>query len=208
MIVQMQAVASTGDAQLYHANILAAVSRIPIRFGGWEGSDIKVPLPAAKLLRPNALFARRYDNAKTGRWANLVFVHCKDSRDMSGHYPPNCYPATGWNQSHAGVSTTITVGSREIPMAVYDFTRTDFNTVRHWVIYNFFILPSDIVTGMSDVQRASGDRQVRPYGAAQVQVILDSTTPESVREGIVQELLQPLAPIIDLLQTRKQGDRL
>lgn len=207
MFIQMRTYAATDDATAYHAQIATAVSGIPIKFGAWEGSEIKVPAPAAKLLRPNALFARRYDNTKTGRWANLVLVHCTDSRDMSGHYPPNCYPATGWTQSHESESASIQVGLRTIPMVVYSFTRTEFNAVRHTVIYNFFILPGGFATAMSDVQRASGDRRVRPYGAAQVQIIMDSATPESDRQEIVQELLQPLMPVIDLLQTKKQGDR-
>lgn len=207
MFVQMHASASTNDAAVYHANIAAAVTRIPIRFGGWEGSDIKVPVPAAKLLRPNALFARRYDNQHSGRVASLVLVHCTDSRDMSGHYPPNCYPATGWTPSGPSQSIEVSLGKASIPMVVYNFSRTEFNTVRHTVIYNFFILPSGMVTGMDEVQRASGDRRVRPYGAAQVQIIMDSATPERARQDIVGELLEPLTPVIELLQSKKQGDR-
>ena len=207
MFVQMQAWVVTDDASGFHESIRAAVGQIPVRVNDWEGTDIKVPAPAGELLRPNVLFARRYENERTDRSASLVFIHCKDSRDMSGHYPPNCYPASGWTAVGDRQESEVALTGRTIPAAVYEFRRNDLGNTRHSIVYNFFILPSGVVTRMSDVQDAGGDRRARPYGAAQVQVVMDAGTPEFARKQIVQELLQPLAPIIDKLQIRKEGTR-
>lgn len=206
MFVQMQAWAVTDDASAFHQSIREAVKRVPIRFSDWEGAEIEVPKPAADLLRPNALFARQYENLKTQRAAKFVFVHCTDSRDMSGHYPPNCYPARGWTREGEGREVSVTVGRQSIPAVAYEFKRVEMGTTRECTVYNFFILPSGFETRMSSVQTAGGDRRLRPYGAAQVQVILDSGTPEVTQLDIVAQLLEPLAPIIDTLQVRKKGN--
>jgi hypothetical protein len=126
---------------------------------------------------------------------------------MCGHYPPNCYPSSGWTQSEPYVRTELQLGGTVIPAIIYNFTRNEMETVSHTVVYNFFILPDGFVTRMSDVQKASGKREARPYGAAQIQIIMDSNTPESSRAGIAEELLKPLMPIIALLQERAQGGR-
>ena len=207
MVVQMRAYAAPSDTQAYHQVVRNAVSAIPVRFGGWEGSEIKVPLPAAKLLRPNVLFARRYEEAQSGRWASLVVVHCRDCRDMCGHYPPNCYPSSGWTMSEPEVSDEFPCGDTNVPMAVYDFSRTEVNHVRRTVVYNFFVLPGGFMTRMSEVQKASSNWKLRAYGAAQVQIIMDAGTPEAVQRRIVQDMLKPLAPVFASLQVRTEGER-
>ncbi len=206
MFIQMQAWAVTDNPTAFHESIRTLVSSIPVRFGEWEGTEIKVPQPAARLLRPNALFARRYDNTRTLRSANLVLVHCTDCRDMSGHYPPNCYPASGWTPDGSSRDVELTVGPRRIPAVVYEYKRTEMGVARQSIVYNFFILPSGFATDMAHVQSASGDRRSRPYGAAQVQVILDGGTPEFNQMQIVTELLEPLGPILDTLQVRKNQE--
>lgn len=207
MFVQMQAWAVTNDSAGFHGSIRAAAGSIPWRFDDWEGTEIAVPQPAATLLRPNILFARHYENSTTLREANLVFIHCTDSRDMSGHYPPNCYPASGWMLEGPGREVEVMVGARRIPAVAYEFQRTEMGNTHESVVYNFFVLPSGFATRMEAVQKASGDRRWRPYGAAQVQVVIDSAVPETVQLDIVRQLLEPLGPIIDTLQVRKNGER-
>jgi hypothetical protein len=207
MFVQMKAWKVEDDPTAFHESVRASVSAIPVRFNLWEGTEIKVPSPAAKLLRPNVLFARRYDNERTTRTANVVFVHCTDLRDMSGHYPPNCYPASGWTPDGPNRTADLVLGRRSIRAAVYEFSRSELGGARRSVVYNFFVLPRGFVTTMSEVQAVAGDRRTRSYGAAQVQIILDALTPEEIQVQIVQELLEPLAPIFDMLQIRNEGNR-
>jgi hypothetical protein len=205
MFVQMEAWKVEDDPRGFHESVRALVLSIPTRFNAWEGTDITVPAPAAKLLRPNVLFARRYDNQNTLRTANLVLVHCTDFRDMSGHYPPNCYPASGWTSVGAPEVVDLTVGRRTIRAAVYQFERPEPGATRRSAVYNFFILPRGFMSTMAEAQAAGGDRRERPYGAAQVQVIVDALTPDDVEIQIVQELLEPLGPICDMMQTPKEG---
>ncbi len=207
MFVQMKAWAFSDAATDYHQMVKRAASAIPVRHGEWEGTDIAVPQPAARLLRPNVLFARHYESNRRGLEANLVFVQCTDARDMNGHYPPNCYPSSGWVLDKPGRAVQIPVGRTTIPAMSYEFTRSEFGAARRSLVYNFFILPSGFATTMAEVTRVSGDQRWRSLGAAQVQVILDSSLPETTRLDIASELLEPLVPIIDTLQVRRQGDR-
>ena len=57
----------------------------------WE-----MPPEAVKLLKPNVKLGRHYESLKDSRkQADLMIVQCKSPNDMSGHYPPNCYPQSG-----------------------------------------------------------------------------------------------------------------
>ena len=95
-----------------------------------------------------------------------------------------------------------------MPIAEYQFTRTEFRGTIDWRIYDFFILPiGGFVTNMTEIQEASGDYRTRPYGAAQVQVIMDSAVPPQEREQLLHLMLSPLGPVVDRLQLARQGAR-
>ena len=90
LYAQMYSFAVTDDTTDFHARVKQKIDEIPRLIGKWEGTDAKPPEAAGKLLRPNVIFARRYLNSETNQWASLIVIHCRDSRDMSGHYPPYC----------------------------------------------------------------------------------------------------------------------
>jgi hypothetical protein len=207
VFVQMHAFARQDETSDYHARVRAAADQIPATIGPWEGVDIRTPTAAGKLLRPNVIFSRTYKHRQTGRRANVIFIQCLDSRDMGGHYPPNCYPGNGWTQS-APVSTfEFPVWGRTIPVAVYSFTRADGSRSMNTVVYNFFVLPATgFVTSMEQVRAASGDYRMRPYGAAQVQVMVDAGTPRAQQLEIFRELIQPLGPAVELIQDTHRGE--
>jgi len=207
MFVQMKAWSFSDAAEDYHEAVRRAANAFPIRHGDWEGTEIAVPQPAARLLRPNVLFARHYEGHRRLLEANLVFVHCTDARDMNGHYPPNCYPSSGWVLDGPGHRAEISVGRTSIPVMAYEFSRSELGAVRRSLVYNFFVLPSGFATTMAEVSRASGDQRWRSLGAAQVQVVIDPSIPETTRLEIASELLEPLVPIIESLHARRQGDR-
>ena len=61
----------------------------------------EVPPEAQELLRPNAIFSRRFQRpGEIG--VHVLVVHCSDARDMIGHYPPICYPSSGWVSTITG----------------------------------------------------------------------------------------------------------
>ena len=201
MAVQMRGLANEADTEPFHAGVRFAVSAVPTRFAGWEGVDSAVPDAAGQLLRPNALFARTYRDSTGPGWAKLVIIHCKDTRDMSGHYPPNCYRGSGWTQTEEPVIHQVAIWGREVPIAEYHFTRNEFRGTIDWRIYDFFILPmGGFVTNMAQIQDASGDYRTRPYGAAQIQVIMDSSLTPPERDRVLRLMLEPLGPVIDQLQ--------
>jgi hypothetical protein len=207
-----QDAATQQHIEQFHTAVRQAVAQIPMRItvGGddFEGFDIPIPAAAGTLLHPNAIFSRRYMDASK-RWVQLVLVHCRDSRDMSGHYPPNCYPGSGWTLREPEEHHVIKLWGRQVPVAEYNFTtRTAMDRKLDWAVYDFFVLPAGgMCTSMGDVRRAGGDYRTRPYGAAQIQVVLDAGMRPQERTELLRAVLAPLGPVIDRLQFQKhQGD--
>jgi Protein of unknown function (DUF3485) len=221
LYAQMSSFRDTSDTTAFHAGVKAAVEGIPIRIGEWDGREARVPDAAVQLLKPNVLFARAYlesgdstarprpeGQEEPRRWAKLIVIHSRDSRDMSGHYPPNCYRGSGWLQEGPATVRQVAAWGRQVPIAEYEFTRTEMDHTLRWTIFDTFVLPAGgFVTDMDDVYRAVGDYRTRPYGAAQIQVIMDSKLSEPERLRTLDQMLAPLAPVIDRLQLPTQGAR-
>ncbi len=199
---------SAADASPFHAEAANAIRSIPSQFGPWQGSDIAVPTSAQALLKPNAIVSRSYSNRETGEQASLVVVQCRDTRDMAGHYPPICYPGQGWTESaDERRIVTLTVADRPLRATRYEFKRSGFDRERTLVVYNFFAMPGKgLPTDMDAIRRAAADYTARPFGAAQFQVVLTNPSSRYTAEQeavIVQSLLDPLSPVVDLLSDPK-----
>lgn len=186
----------------YHQSVKAAAGRFPLDFGSWTGHEVELPPSATQLLRPNAIVAREYQTREHGGVSvTLMLVQCADTRDMQGHYPPNCYPAHGWEAGGMGASD-IEEGAvfGSIPAARYDFFQQIGDDVRRIRVYNLFVLPSGATTtSMDEVREASADYQVRPYGAAQVQVLLDGAIPESEDAWVLDQMRAIAEPVMQCL---------
>lgn len=207
LFAQMQRYILRSDPEPYHERVRAAVADIPIHFGDWEGEEVLIPPAAGRLLRPNAIMSRYYQDQTRGLWASLVVVHCRDPRDMAGHYPPNCYPGTGWMQRGEAADVKCEIDGAVFPLAEYRFSRTEYHQISSRRIYNFFVLPSvGLVTQMSEVKRATGDYRSRPFGAAQIQIIVDASTPEAERQRILRDMMQVLAPVIEVLASQEGNE--
>lgn len=200
---QIRSYAAADDTTVFQDTVRTQMAEYPVRIGDWDGVDIKLPAAAQQLLRPNVLFARKYVNSATGRRASVLVVHCSDSRDMQGHYPPNCYPGNGWTMQGAPRVEPWSIWGLQVPVADYRFKRRELNEEAQQVVLNFFILPDGrFVTDMESVRRASGDYRLRPYGAAQFQVVFDgSSGTDAERRAIAMELFAPLAPVVQTLTT-------
>ncbi len=194
------------DAAPFHRRVREFFDSLPYRVGPWVGTD-HAPTPAAQqLLRPNVLVSRSYRNAETGKTASLLFVHCRDSRDMSGHYPPVCYPAHGWRGEHEVSEQVVRVGSMDIPIARYVFERSGFNRHQKIVIAQAFVLPRrGFATTMDAVRTAASDYPTRAFGAAQVQVVMSAGLREEEERATVRELLAPLAPVFAAIANEGDG---
>jgi hypothetical protein len=191
---------SAADGIEFHAAAAEAVGDLPLQFGDWRGEEVAVPAAAQVLLKPNAILSRRFMNRRTGETVSMSLVQCRDTRDMSGHYPPICYPGMGWAEKSPAREVPIEVdGTRLIAMR-YHFTRQFFDQERTLVVYNFFAMPGEgFPAEMGAIRRAASDYTSRPYGAAQVQVALNQAREPSEEKQLVQSVLMPCAPALRLL---------
>lgn len=195
---QFRAPVGPTDLGNFHRRAADAISTIPYRVGAWDGTDGAVPPAAQALLRPNAMFARQYLSSRTGEWAKLVVIQTRDPRDMSGHYPPNCYAGSGWTSSATPLARDFNIGGVSIPVVEYEFMRTA--DAPRIVIYNWFILPGrGLRRDMPAVRRATGDFRTRAYGAAQVQVIVDASMPQARRHEVFAELVEPVLGLVRVM---------
>lgn len=181
----------------YHTSIREAAKHFPVDFGPWSGFEVDLPPSATKLLRPNALVAREYrTEAHGGLSATLLLVQCEDTRDMQGHYPPNCYPAHGW--AEGAMDGRADFGG--LGAAKYEFVRRAGVEDDGITVYNLFVLPTGEVTAsMDDVRRASADYLMRPYGAAQIQVVIASRVPRAEHGWVLGQMHEIAKPVLDTL---------
>lgn len=159
-----------------NAEVVEAFSSIPYRLGPWIGSDVPLPAGATEILHASAVVSRRFDELGTGRRAILGLVHCGDIRDMLGHYPPNCYPSSGYLEcepGHETVSLRVLGTPREAML--YRFRRVDREGAQREVtIIGLFVLPGvGFTTDLATVRAGAGDRRVSEQGIGQLQVVFD-----------------------------------
>ena len=188
-------------ADAYHEEVAAAIERIPYKVGEWVGRDVEVPPAAQQLLRPNKLMQRRYENIVTGRTMNVLIVHCRDSRDLVGHFPPVCYPANGW--SAQGVQdSSFSLASGTFPARVYRFNRIVDGVEQRLRVFSFFVVPSgeaEIASDYDALNAASRSRRLTGLGAAQLQLIGGEGFTESERRAVIDEFIRALEPVIRLI---------
>jgi hypothetical protein len=185
------------DANVFHSVVRRAVGAQPETFGAYRSTEVPIPPAAQQLLRQNSAISRRFVNEESGRAGSLLMVQCSDSRDMTGHYPPVCYPANGWEPVKVGGQNgsvvTVRIGDRPIEVMKYVYARTIGNEYRSIVVYNFFVIPSKgIILDMPAVRRAAATFGLRFFGAAQVQAVVDGAVDQSEQIAIVEDLWNPM----------------
>jgi len=193
---------SEEQVEAYHERIKQAAREIPYKIGeNWHGIDRDITPAAQRLLRPNVLFQRTYTNQITKESADLLFVHCGYIRDMQGHYPPNCYPAHGWQKS-GQTPTTIRIGPSQYPANRFTFDKSFRSQQSEIVVTNFFIVASEeqpVLRDMGDLRRLGERRRRNALGSAQVQVVTSSEMPAAEREEVVALFLEALKPIVETI---------
>ncbi|MFW6031886.1 MAG: exosortase-associated EpsI family protein [Phycisphaeraceae bacterium] len=200
LVLERRSWADPEDVAPYHAAVREAVEAIPMRIGPWQGREIEIPPAAVKLLRPNALLSRRYRHEEDGRQFSFLIVHCRDARDMLGHYPPVCYPAHGWTLAETE-SKVWSAADGPAGGVEYEFEQTLPGTITRQRVDNVMVLPNgEFGRTMDQVNSVAADRAFRVYGAAQVQFVFSSSFSAEDREAIVQRFLAASADAIDRIQ--------
>lgn len=200
-----------GDAEPYHARVKAVVAQMATP-QGWTFKDLEIPSGAIMLLKPNGQICRQYTTPT--RQFQFLLIQCRDARDMGGHYPPICYPASGWvpvmdeqakpNPKPVARPMTWTIGDRVIVGMEYEFTgNTDGQTITR-TVDNLLILPSGrdcYVQEMKQIQAAASDYLRQIYGAAQIQLIFDGAVPENERRELFTQLIGKNMNVLNVLET-------
>jgi hypothetical protein len=211
------------DSDGYLLRCKKAIEDIPTTLVGptgniWSGKDTDVPPEATKLLRPNKILSREYvqqggENASV----SLLIVHCSDARDLQGHYPPRCYPASGHRQISEEQRTWHLPGM-DINGMAYEFSSGSMGGTM--TVYNFFVTPrvpgahvshpeldGAICRDMADVYKSGEDYQRRYFGAAEFQIVgQGQATMEQMDQAFV-DLLTPNEDVIRTLMNRESGGK-
>ncbi len=198
-------------AEVRKREIAAAIEAVPHLIGPWTGVEAPVPPEAQELLRPNAIFSRTYVRPGSPRM-HVLLVHCGDARDMIGHYPPVCYPKSGWQyETHKGAVgyDELHVDGRTLPVSVYRFRRIrDQGAEESIQIFNAFVLPDGTVTpSIDDINRQSERLTVSVQGVAQLQVITADRVERGDALDAAGEILAGMADLLTTLGVGQGEDR-
>lgn len=187
------------EVSAYFEQVAAEIEAVPLQSGPWLGINIPVIPAAQELLQPNKILQRRYTNADTNEWFELLIVHCGDVRDMLGHYPPVCYKANGWTQD-GKEPVKIRIGEIETNATRYSFYReADFmrDSIR---IVNIFALPATDGDGFGEdyaiVRRAGRYRERALMGSAQIQVIVPASIDAVRQQEIIETAVSLVEPVL------------
>jgi hypothetical protein len=197
--------------QNYHARAGEEVRRMPWKIEAlnstWTAVEHKPESAAVRLLRPNVILSRRYvQNTTSGNpmVAELLIVQCRDSRDMTGHYPPICYRNIGHELVYSERHPPIDVFGQQVPFTEYHFEKYKHGRAEKVYVYNFFVVPGrGAVDDIKGVHEAAEDYERRFFGAAQFQVLMQdvlSPADAAVREQVFASLLRSRPELIATLK--------
>ncbi len=193
------------EAEPYHAKVREVIRAMPKEFGDWEGNDERITEAAMRLLKPNEIYSRSFRNRVTGHQVSVLIVHCKDARDLYGHYPPVCYPAHGMEERSRTPEDWYVEGQK-IPGMEYVFRGQGFGSTL--TVNNFILVPGEIGRDMQALDDRIGDYTSRFYGAAQLQVVFrDTGLSPAERDTIFQEMIRYHMPIIDAIRSGDTDER-
>ncbi|MEM8756758.1 MAG: exosortase-associated EpsI family protein [Planctomycetota bacterium] len=185
----------------YIARVVSSIEGVPYRVGGWTGTDLEsAPPQAVELLRPTVILHRLYRLLGQDETVRLVLVHCADVRDMSGHHPPNCYPATGWTVE-GEQELALEFYGRPQRVALHRFSRLDDAGVRRDVtIASGFIVPGvpgELLADMKSLTAVAENQRRSLLGAAQAQIIFDRVAgPDEIGRAF-ETFADSLRPAVD-----------
>lgn len=188
------------QAAPYHKKVREAIDALPSQFGDWVSKKVPAAQEAVELLNPNRIYNRRFYNTQTGQVVTVLLVHCKDARDIYGHYPPICYPANGREQRSAR-PIERNVDGVEIPGMEYVFSAQEVGG-NNMIVDNFIIRPNGrLDRDMDAVKKQAWDYTNRFYGAAQMQVVFTGgKASKEERRRIFRQMVEAHMPAIEAIR--------
>jgi hypothetical protein len=197
------------DAEPYHARAAAAVRgsarSLLVETELWSAKQVPVPEAAVKLLGNAEALRLSFTGRTSGHdcTADLLLVHCQDSRDMTGHYPPVCYPGSGYTETSRDKTQHVkTAAGLTVPYVEYGFEKETAGRQSKIAVYNFFVIPGrGVVRDIRDVRDAAEDYQRRFFGATQLQLVVSAELPPSWRDRIFRSMLDANEPLLRALNS-------
>jgi hypothetical protein len=190
---------SATESEAYHQLIRQEAESLPIHIGTWLGAETPVPPSAVKLLRPNVIISRGYQDVLSGRRVAVLLVHCKDARDLLGHWPPVCYVGQGWTLVSSAPQDWESEGLRVAGMR-HEFASHRAGRPSRLSVDNFFILPGGrTCRDMDEVDAIARDPRRKLLGAAQVQVVSDGALGGQERDEVLAMFIGAARPVIDAI---------
>lgn len=216
MMLQGRQYRRDSDPAPFHARAAAAINGIPLVIPPWmgrEGEAEALRPEERNLLNPNAYRCITFVDTRAAALSDasrrvvLMVDQCKTSSDMSGHFPPKCYPSRGYIMTNGdGRKRDWEISGRRITGMEYQFERRDRGRIINTTVYNFMVLPAQgIQRDMKAIDASAEDYQQRYYGAAQFQVVFGGTLAEptsasrSQRDAVFAELIAPCSGVIRTL---------
>ncbi|MCA9289170.1 MAG: exosortase-associated EpsI family protein [Phycisphaerales bacterium] len=189
------------DTTAYFARVRDRVESVPYTLDAYIGTDAEVVAAARELLKPNAILQRRYVRVHVGEesWFDLIIVHCGDVRDMQGHYPPVCYPSSGWT---IDAGEPVTVGGSDgtgVPAMAYVVSWPHDRTVGSKRIVNFFALPgtgAHYAREIGGLERAARHGATAQLGVAQIQILMPAELDPTARADLLDRVWTLVEPVI------------
>ena len=191
---------TTGDRSQAVARahaIRSSLAEVPYLGGEWVGTDCSLPAGATEILMPTAVLSRRFTEMGSGRRATLGIIHCGDVRDMHGHYPPSCYPSSGWRPRESGHDrVTLALDGERFESALYRFSSVDgAGMLREVSVVGFFVLPDGTLGSDGDLLRSRAAKlDISRMGVGQIQVVMDGWPATAEVASVAQQLLD-LVPV-------------
>lgn len=203
-------VAQVEGTEEYMASVRRMVENVPYHIGPWIGQDVPMTEPARRMLRPNIVLSRKFIDLESRNGFSLLIVHCKDVRDMIGHYPPVCYPGQGFDMTDL---TDVTVDEASayprsdlLPgpdvLRRYSFAKSNEIPETKLIVYNFFAKPTGdqrFALDMNTIESISSDRRLSGLGSAQIQIVMFESVDQTTREHVVNEVLETLQPAMNAI---------
>ena len=175
------------EATAFHAHVRDAIDDVPNtivagRDGVLVGEEVPLPPSAVAMLEPNATLSKRFrrvsGNGELADWAQFLVIHCRDARDLEGHYPPKCYPGRGFEQESSQPVDWPELG---LVGQRYVFSRSSAGTNETIHVFNLMLLPDGTVgRDMSTISDATRRLRLRERGAGQVQIVFPAPRSSAV----------------------------
>lgn len=169
----------------------AAIHDLPYRLENLIGKDSTMPAAQIRVLQPDALLSRRYENLMNSERFLVTITYQWDGRSHAGHHAARCYSARGWDP--VGIRQhDWSFGSYNLSGSEHQFTRRRGGAVETIFVHEIPLLAPATVAG--------GGRRTSAAARARVQLVFPSPVDRDRRDRLTIAVLSNLGDLLDLLQ--------